>query len=245
MKPVIKKRGIILNSKDYKDNFKLLTILTIDGPMHVILKGANKMSSGTKKYTITPLEVDFLISQGKTISTFTEGYIINNYTNLKNSYDKNMVSLVMIEKILAFCEHVFNYELFYHFVKKMFELLDTYDFNSIILNIFEIKLLYLLGIAPNLNNCNRCQKKKTDLMLSITLGGCCCKECSNFIHCELTEEETKIFKYLYLIKLEKIDNQFLSLIANTQIKFDDFIDQYYEKYIDFYSSVKKVLKKIS
>ena len=73
MKPVIKKRGIILNSKDYKDNFKLLTILTIDGPMHVILKGANKMSSGTKKYTITPLEVDFLISQGKTISTFTEG----------------------------------------------------------------------------------------------------------------------------------------------------------------------------
>lgn len=49
MKPVIKKRGIILNSKDYKDNFKLLTILTIDGPMHVILKGANKMSSGTKK----------------------------------------------------------------------------------------------------------------------------------------------------------------------------------------------------
>ena len=90
MKPVIKKRGIILNSKDYKDNFKLLTILTIDGPMHVILKGANKMSSGTKKYTITPLEVDFLISQGKTISTFTEGYIINNYTNLKNSYDKNL-----------------------------------------------------------------------------------------------------------------------------------------------------------
>ena len=89
------------------------------------------------------------------------------------------------------------------------------------------------------------EKKKTDLMLSITLGGCCCKECSNFIHCELTEEETKIFKYLYLIKLEKIDNQFLSLIANTQIKFDDFIDQYYEKYIDFYSSAKKVLKKIS
>ena len=57
--------------------------------------------------------------------------------------------------------------------------------------------------------------------------------------------QIKIFKYLYLIKLEKIDNQFLSLIANTQIKFDDFIDQYYEKYIDFYSSAKKVLKKIS
>ena len=224
MKPVIKKRGIILNSKDYKDNFKLLTILTIDGPMNVILKGANKMNSGTKKYTIIPIEVDFLVSQGKTLSTFTEGYIINNYTNLKNSYDKNMISLVMIEKILAFCEHVFNYELFYNFVKKMFELLDKYDFNETILNIFEIKLLYLLGIAPNLNNCNRCQKIKTDLMLSITLGGCCCKECSNLIHCELTEEETKIFKYLYLIKLEKIDDNFLSLIANTQIKFDKIIN---------------------
>ena len=89
--------------------------------------------------------------------------------------------------------------LFYHFSKKkLFELLDTYDFNSIILNIFEIKLLYLLGIAPNLNNCNRCQKKKTDLMLSITLGGCCCKECSNFIHCELTEEENKDFLNIYI-----------------------------------------------
>ncbi|MFR7881266.1 MAG: recombination protein O N-terminal domain-containing protein [Christensenellales bacterium] len=59
MKPVIKKRGIILNSKDYKDNFKLLTILTIDGPMHVILKGANKMSSGTKNIPLHRLKLIF------------------------------------------------------------------------------------------------------------------------------------------------------------------------------------------
>ena len=34
-------------------------------------------------------------------------------------------------------------------------------------------------------------------------------------------------------------------IYNSNIKFDNFIDKYYEKYIDFYSSAKKVLKKIS
>lgn len=59
MKPVIKKRGIILNSKDYKDNFKLLTILTIDGPMNVILKGANKMNSGTKNIPLYQLKLIF------------------------------------------------------------------------------------------------------------------------------------------------------------------------------------------
>lgn len=244
MKTLIKKRGIILSSKDFKEDYKILNILTIDGLDHVILKGANKMNSGNKKYTIVPLEVDFLIAEGKNLSTFTEGYITQNFTNLKNVYEKNMIAQVIIEKVLTFTEHVLDHELLYNFVKKIFELLNQYDYHTVILEIFEIKLLYLLGIAPNLEGCCRCHKKTTNLLLSINLGGGCCIDCSYFTHCELDEEETQIFKYLYLIKLDKIDDIFLSLIANTHLNFDSFIDKYYEKYLDFRSIAKKILKKI-
>ena len=109
----------------------------------------------------------------------------------------------------------------------------------------EIKLLYLLGIAPTLNGCNKCAKKTNELFLSINLGGTCCKDCIKDCGYDLDLNETKIFKYLYLIKLENIDEKFLKLIDDTNIDLSHFIDRYYEKYMDFYSKTKKVIKKIS
>lgn len=56
---------------------------------------------------------------------------------------------------------------------------------------------------------------------------------------------TKVFKYLYFIKLDKVDEKFLELIDQTKLSFTKLIDSYYEKYIDFSSKVKKVIRSVN
>lgn len=245
MKKIIKTKGVILNSKPYKDNLKVLTVLCEDGIHSVLLKGSDKLNSGNKKYTIIPVEVEFMMTDSNNLPTFTEGYILNNYTNIKNDNNKSLISFAIIEKILAFSEHIDNHKLVYDFTINIFNLLDKFEQSRVILSLFEIKLLFLIGIAPILTKCIKCGKSNENLSLSIKLGGCCCPNCSVFEEYDLNNDETKIFKYLYLIKMDKIDNEFLTLIENTKIDFNKTIDKYYEKYMDFHNKTKKIIEKVS
>ena len=83
MKPILKNNGVIIKTRDYKDNSKIITILTEEGMVDLILRGTNSMSSGNKKYTVTPSFVEFLMSKSNSISTFTEGFILDNFNNIK------------------------------------------------------------------------------------------------------------------------------------------------------------------
>lgn len=243
MKPITKNQGVIIKTRDYKENSKIITILTKDGLLDLILKGVTNINSRTKKYTLLPLHLEFLMADGK-IPTFTEGFIINNYTKLKDDLNYSLISMAIIEKINAFVDYVNDVGLFYDFVVKIFDLLNKTKYPLVVLEIFEIKLLYLLGIAPLLNNCFKCLNNE-NLFLSLDNGCTLCKNCSIITKDDLNEEQTKKFKYLYLIKTNKIDEEFLELINNLNINLNTFIDQYYEKYIDFYSKTKKIIKKVT
>lgn len=245
MKKILKKKGIILNSRPYKDNYRILNILCEEGLCSVLLKGSDKMNSGNKKYTITPVEVEFMMTDSAAIGTFTEGYVLNNFTNIKNSNEKNLIVLAIVEKILAFSEHIDNHAKLYEFVKNIFNMLENYSNNYVVLSLFEIKLLYLIGIAPILNRCLVCGKDNVRLSLSVSKGGCCCEKCSLLEEYDLGFDETEIFKYLYLVKLDKVDEKFLSLVNDSKVNLSKTIDKYYEKYIDFHSKTKKIIEKVS
>ena len=91
MKQLQKKKGIVLTSKDYKENARLLTILTSDGLEHTILRGANKINSKNKAFSIAPVGIDYVISSAKPLSTLTEASIIHNYTHIKLDSMKNLI----------------------------------------------------------------------------------------------------------------------------------------------------------
>lgn len=244
MKPIKKQQGIILKAKEFKESSSLINVLTSDGLITMVLRGTTSLTSGNKKYTIVPVKVDFLRTDTMAMPTFTEGEIVENYTNLKNDSHKTLITTAIIEKILTFAEHIDDKVLFYDFVGQIFNLLNTYQESMIILNIFEVKLLYLLGLAPNLLICCNCQKKAKKLYFSLNLGGVICENCAHILNYDLDTNATMVFKYLYLIKLNQINDEFFQIINNIGVDLNDFIDLYYEKYIDFKSVSKKIIKKL-
>ena len=86
-------KGVAENSEGFEivlvqDNSKIITILTEEGMVDLILRGTNSMSSGNKKYTVTPSFVEFLMSKSNSISTFTEGFILDNFNNISAKQSK-------------------------------------------------------------------------------------------------------------------------------------------------------------
>lgn len=244
MKQLLKKKGIVLTSKEYKENARLLTILTENGLESSILKGASKINSKNKSFSIAPLLVEYVSSNTSPISTFIEAVTVNSYINIKTNQNKVLVVMAIIEKCLAFTENIDNKTMFFNFIISILNILDNTSYPNIVLNLFEIKLMYLLGIAPVLNKCVICNMQKDDYVLSIKSAGCLCNECSKLYEYELNNNLTKLYQYLYLIKIDKVDEKFLTLISKSEVNLDDWIDKYYEKYIDFRSKTKKIIKKV-
>lgn len=245
MKKLIKKKGIVITSRDYKEHARMLTILTPNGLENAILRGANKINSKNKSFAISPVEVEYIATAPLPLSTFTEGFILSNYTSVKMDLEKSLLFSGIAEKILMFAENIDNKTQLYDFTHRILQLLETTHNPHTVLNLFEIKLLYLLGISPTLNQCMRCKNIENDYAFSVFFGGTICSSCAGKVGYQLDINQTKIFKYLYLIKMDKVDQVFLDLITESQVALDETIDQYYEKYMDFTSKAKQIIKKVS
>ena len=52
-------------------------------------------------------------------------------------------------------------------------------------------------------------------------------------------------KYLYTIKLDKVDENFLGLVSQFIPEIAEVIDRYYQRYLDFTSQAKLIGQKMS
>ena len=128
------------------------------------------------------------------------------------------------------------------FLVKILENVEKHKDYKIFILLFEVKLWYLLGIGPVFNSCVSCGKKIYDYF-SIDDGGMVCHKCSlnkNIISKDLSTS----IKYLYLINIDNINEEFIDLIKKDYTIINKIVDDYYQKYLDFKSISKLVIKEI-
>ena len=80
MGKIIKKKGIVLKTTDYKENALLLTILTSEGIVNLILRGAKKQSSKNRNLSNILSFIEFNQTESNSINTLTEGFVINSFS---------------------------------------------------------------------------------------------------------------------------------------------------------------------
>lgn len=244
MKQIIKTEGIVLKTTDYKEQAVLAYILTKDGLKNYIIKGAKKISGGTRLLASVLTKLEFNATELEGLSTLTEGAILDNYLSIKQNMDKLFVAYPIIEKIITFTDQVTNKQIFYNFVCKIFDLLSKDTYEQAILAIFEAKLTFLLGISPELKICVKCAQEAKTGAFSIYNGGIICDKCNTLLPYDLNTEDTEIFKLIYLIKLDKITKEFIELVKDHIKIILPVLDKYYSKHLDFYSKSKQILKEM-
>lgn len=82
---------------------------------------------------------------------------------------------------------------------------------------------------------------------TISAGGIICSEClkkQNFVNNGLSLDASEVLKWLYLIKMNQINEKFLELIIPFYQILNQLVDEYYQEYLGYTSASKVVLSKL-
>lgn len=236
--------GIIIKSMPYLEQAKIVTMLTPSGKERFIIRGANKIKSKNRVISQVLMRLSFQTTTKGSLKTLTESEILDGYDAIKDDYDKMQSVFPILEKCDHFAEQVTDTQVFYSFVKSMLELLKNSPYHHSLRNLFELKLTYLLGIGPHFASCTSCGKED-GLQFIPQEGGVLCPNCIKPSMISTSAQMTQLVKYLYLIKVEKITNEFLATVDPFANEIEELIDLYYVEFLGFTSMSKKIVKQMN
>ncbi len=244
MQKKIRFTGIVLKNLDYQDNAQIIYVLTNDNLESILVRGAKKIESKTRPLAQIITKISGMRTDSQKFSTLTEGIVENNYNQIKEDFIKTQAVMCMFEKIINLYPNITMNDTLFNFVDNILKVMENTKYPKSLLLLFEIKFWYLLGINPSFSNCVNCGEEIDSGYLFVNSGGLLCPECASNYECDLNIENSKIIKYLYHIKVEKIDEKFLSLIDVFYDQITKTVDKYYEKHIDFYNKSKEIFYKV-
>ncbi len=234
--------GFIVKEIPYKESSKILNVFTKEyGIIGMIAKGAKSMKSPLRALTTKFTYGNFLVYfKEDKLSTLISVDPINNLSNLKSDLTLISYTSYITELIIQVAKQTTDfdvYDIFINTILKMEEGLNP----AILTNILEIKMLDYLGVALNLNSCNKCGSTKNIVTIDGDTGGYVCKNCltNEFI---VKPNTIKMLRMYYYVDIKSITD--LKISGETINEIDTFLNRYYERYTGLYLKSKDFLKRI-
>lgn len=235
--------GIIISTVDYKENSKIINILTeTEGLIGVLAKGCKNIKSKISATSSVLTYGIFYLNYNKgNMPLLIEVDIKDSFKYVRKDLLKTNYAYFLLELASQVYKHD-KYSKIYNLLiiglKKINEGFDP----QIITNIIELQLLEHLGIKPEVEHCVACGTITDIITVSSYKGGYLCENCvgNEFIYQLKTIKLIRAFCYLDLSKITKID-----ISDSVKKEIGIFIDDYYERYSGLYLKSKEMLEKIT
>lgn len=161
---LIKVKGIVIRESTYKDNDKIITILTDSiGKVSVIAKGAKKTNSPYLASSQYLVYSEFVLYQNTGYFYLNSASVINTFYNLRIDLDKLQIVFELTKLINSVTDENQECEKILKLFLNTIYALDKLDKDKkLIVNAFKIKLFTLLGFAPRQDKCANCSKLLLD-----------------------------------------------------------------------------------
>lgn len=232
------REGIIVKTINYKENSKIIYLVTNEGLESIEVKGANKLSGRSKIYA--NLLTNIMFSSSKHF--FQAGKVLNNYVNIKNDFDRLCYALSILDLSYTLIEHVNDFKVFYNFLHDILLLIDESDDYEFFYYVFFIKCLYLLGVQPVLNKCVKCSKTENLKAFVLKDGGMKCHFCLSVNDVSINDQNLleAIYK-MYYVKLDVLKE---NVFYFDKFKLKEFIDSYYLEFLSYDSKADRIINSI-
>ena len=234
--------GVVISETPYKDNSKILNILTKDGIIGLISKGCKNLKSPLRLISSKLVYAEFTIYYNESsLSTLKEGSIINNFSYIRTEpslipYSVHIYITDLVRQVVKQTEINNIYDLYISTIKKIEDGLNP----IVMMNILEIKLLDYLGCPIELNACAKCGSNKNIITIDPDVGGYICKNC--YTHEIIYDEKTrKMLRMYYLVDIDTIKE--LKIKDYVVDNINNFLTMYYDRYTGIYIHTKKFLDK--
>lgn len=232
------REGIIVKTINYKENSKIIYLVTNEGLESIEVKGANKLSGRSKIYA--NLLTNILFSSSKHF--FQAGKVLNNYVNIKNDFDRLCYALSILDLSYTLIEHVNDFKVFYNFLHDILLLIDESDDYEFFYYVFFIKCLYLLGVQPVLNKCVKCSKTENLKAFVLKDGGMKCHFCLSVN--DVLIDDQNLLEAIYKMYYVKLDVLKDNVFCFDKFKLKEFIDSYYLEFLSYDSKADRIINSI-
>jgi len=230
--------GIILKHLDYKESSQILYVYTEEGVKSYLIHGGKKLKSPFLSNRDTISYVRIHASGKGSLKTVKEVETLVFYKNIKSSIEKVTYVSHLLELVELFSRGELNHEKAFPFVKKILDRVETEDDYIPYINMFEAKLLYLLGVNPLFSECVIC-KDTDDLSFSVKEGGMTCHThtSNGEVH---SQECIELFQFLYYYDLAKPSS--IETNVKTIIELRHLLDDYYSYHLNVKTKSRTVLE---
>ena len=205
-------QAFILSYNKYKNSSIIASFLTKNSIIDAICYRAKKDSKafGSDFESVSKMQISLYQKKQPNLSILKESSIIKNYNSIEKSIYSSL-AVFYIREVLLYSAKDFD-ERYFILMEKILNALEKLEeenendslknYINILLRAFEMKVLYIAGISPQLDSCILCSNQKADFY-SITEGGIICENCK-------TNSKDAI-------KLEKGDIDFMRIIKKTSL----------------------------
>ena len=208
-------QAFILSYNKYKTSSIIASFLTKNSIIDAICYRAKKDSKafGSDFESVSKMQISLYQKKQPNLSILKESSIIKNYNLLEKSIYSSL-AVFYIREVLLYSAKDFD-ERYFTLMEKILNALEKLEeekflleenllknYINILLRAFEMKVLYIAGISPQLDSCILCSAQKTNFY-SIAECGIICE------NCKINSKDA--------IKLEKGDIDFMRIIKKTSL----------------------------
>lgn len=241
-----KLEGIVIRTTDYGESNKIITLFTREaGKIAGMARGAKKPSSRLSSSSQLFTYGYFVIQGGnRGLGILQQGEMISSYRSIREDLFKTAYATYIVELLdKSTNDKETNPYLFELLMQSLNYINEEYD-PDIITNIFEMKMLNLLGLYPELNKCAICGNTEAHFGFSIKENGLICHLCyENDPHYfPISPHTVKLLRVFYLLDIHRLGS--ISVKEKTKKELRDVISTYYEEYSGLYLKSKRFLQQL-
>lgn len=180
--------GIVLRSRNYRENDRIYTIYTQDfGKIEALALGARKIKSKQAGHLEPGSFSNLMLAHGKNFDKLATADLVHYYRNLFSTFEGMSLATYLLEIVNKLTKTHHKEKRILNLLKETFELLDQLiiKFDYYRLNIILVakaavlKFLTILGYQPELYQCLKCrsQIKSSKNYFNLARGGLICSAC--------------------------------------------------------------------
>ncbi|HJV31351.1 MAG TPA: DNA repair protein RecO [Bacillales bacterium] len=234
--------GIVIRSTDYGETNKVVTLYTREwGKIGVMARGAKKTNSRLSAVTQLFTYGYFLVQRGSGLGSLQQGEMISSMRTIREDIFLTAYSSYIVELTDKGTDekkpNPFLFELLYQTLNYLNEGFDQ----DVLMNIYEMKMLNVMGLYPILNQCSVCSSTDGHFSFSIREGGFICHRCleKDPYHFKISQATVKLLRLFYYIDLSRLGN--ISVKPETKTEIKKIISAYYDEYSGLHLKTKKFL----
>ncbi|MFK2824400.1 DNA repair protein RecO [Bacillus sp. B190/17] len=237
--------GIVIRASSYGETNKIVTIFTREkGKLAFMARGAKKPNSRLSAVTQPFTHGSFLVRFGSGLGTMQQGEMLTSMRHIREDLIMSAYAAYMAELLDKSVEEKRANPYVYELLEQTFHYLNEGYDAEILTHIFEMKMLQVIGLRPELSSCVNCGSQEGRFAFSIRENGLLCHRCFGIdpYLLQLSTAALKLLRLFYFFDLHRLGK--INVKEETKKEIRMAISLYYDEYSGIYLKSRRFLEQI-